>query len=769
MGNPASFDLNPIAAAITTAAMPITVALYVPGSSDEFELGSSPYTVLPNVYCLRIDYREGPEPPVARFQYMMDDALGAALDWPSQFEELWPIDVQGDYVVQNDDRIVVFTQVPGSTPDDDPQNVILFDGFAQIPQVDLSAQNQAVTFVAIGTAIRLWDTPITTSVWRSAANATDTSGDSDVRVALPCRWNPSDTSIGSQGGYIGNCVASADYTDVDDDQYPVFLDPLVIERADSEDDIDLDVGATSFWYVSDALMYLVQIQPSPEDEGGNPYVIYPTLGSLKALLSCYSPPSGSLLNSGDAVETDIVIRDYDATNKAVPDVMGELLRYCGFVMVFFTNADSDGNPQTTLKVVRKDALAATTPKELYLATADAESLDLAANNITSIHLARDTNQLVNQWTIETAPQQVEISALLAPGFTPSSGDASNRAPFLSKNLTAASSDQRRMYRWWIADECGDGHYNMLTRTWVTGMALDLSSIFPADDNGNETYVPRYRPGSHTLIAKDVDGKPLKAVLEVQQSGTYSEDPELESPNGSSGWVTVSRGWKLLEDRLGIEVTVEDPDDWTTGLGKSSSADSIPKIQACTSTATPTDATTFRLRLTTVIEADQRIGIPSTDSANAVTAVKRPASPTQYTRERSADGKDHFQYCTISPGSLNYATQTDINGNGPDGTNPLVMRDDTKAALTHAEQLRSAHEFPTLAGSATLPFITDYYQIGDRVKIIQGRNANMQINVGVDQGETPCYPWLTAFAWDFSGDRQQTVIQFSDRRAEPQGV
>jgi hypothetical protein len=146
-----------------------------------------------------------------------------------------------------------------------------------------------------------------------------------------------------------------------------------------------------------------------------------------------------------------------------------------------------------------------------------------------------------------------------------------------------------------------------------------------------------------------------------------------------------------------------------------------------------------------------------------------ASPTQYTRERSADGRDHFQYCTIAAGSLNYSTQTDINGAMGDGTNPLVMRDDTAAALTHAEQLRSAHEFPTLAGSATFPFITDYYQIGDRVKIIQGRNASLQINVGVDQGEAPSYPWITAFAWDFSGDKQQTIIQFSDRRAEPHGV
>ena len=92
-----------------------------------------------------------------------------------------------------------------------------------------------------------------------------------------------------------------------------------------------------------------------------------------------------------------------------------------------------------------------------------------------------------------------------------------------------------------------------------------------------------------------------------------------------------------------------------------------------------------------------------------------------------------------------------------------------AALTHAQQLRSAHEFPTLAGSVTIPFITDYYQIGDRIQIVQGRNATLQINVGIDQGETPTYPWVTAFAWDLQGDKRHTILQFSDRRAEPQGV
>ena len=127
-----------------------------------------------------------------------------------------------------------------------------------------------------------------------------------------------------------------------------------------------------------------------------------------------------------------------------------------------------------------------------------------------------------------------------------------------------------------------------------------------------------------------------------------------------------------------------------------------------------------------------------------------------------DGKDHFQYSAIDKSSINYAA------NNGDGTNPVVIRDDTKAALTHAEQLRSAHEFPTLAGSATLPFITDYYTIGDRVNVIEGRDASLQINVGTNQGETPSYPWITALPGISRATNSRPSCN-SATGAEPQGV
>ena len=44
--------------------------------------------------------------------------------------------------------------------------------------------------------------------------------------------------------------------------------------------------------------------------------------------------------------------------------------------------------------------------------------------------------------------------------------------------------------------------------------------------------------------------------------------------------------------------------------------------------------------------------------------------------------------------MNYAAQ------GGDGTDPVVVRDDTESAMAHAYHLRTAYEFPPLAGALT---------------------------------------------------------------------
>ena len=201
-------------------------------------------------------------------------------------------------------------------------------------------------------------------------------------------------------------------------------------------------------------------------------------------------------------------------------------------------------------------------------------------------------------------------------------------------------------------------------------ALDLSPVFPNTGADTKSYVTRYRPGSQTLIATDSEGRPLRATLEIL-FGTSSGDPYVQSEMSNSNWQLVTGGWRLLPDRLGVEVTVEDPEQWNGGK-------SVGDIRGVTWQAAPPSGKQFILRLTTVIDDDLRLPI---------SAPKRIASPTQFTRWGSADARDHFQYASVSPGSRNYQA---MNG---DGTDPVVVRDDTSNAMAHAYQFRSAQRVP----------------------------------------------------------------------------
>ena len=125
---------------------------------------------------------------------------------------------------------------------------------------------------------------------------------------------------------------------------------------------------------------------------------------------------------------------------------------------------------------------------------------------------------------------------------------------------------------------------------------------------------------------------------------------------------------------------------------------------------PTNGKMPSLRLTTVIEDDLRMPISEG---------KRLASPTQFERYRVADRRDMFRYQSVDPSSMNYQGQGGLAGKGAE---PVVVRDDTKTATALANQLRSVHELPIIAGSITIPFITDYYLVGDRVDQVHGRGA-----------------------------------------------
>ena len=713
-----SFDIDTTTPPLSGVAVTILVCRYVPTSDPAL-------TGLPNVECLRLDIREGPAPMVGQFRYIQDDSLALNFGWPSQFEELWPIDAQGPYVVNADDRIVVLSGNPDGSYD------VLFDGFAQIPQVHLTDHAQAVTFTAIGVAIRAWDSPIRGRWQRSASNPQADSSSGPIGTDLPTRFNPSDTLAvdGNKAGIVPNCTPdgyNVNQSDVNT-SYPVFL----------EHGLERTPDPRTYWTVSKAVRYILA------SYNNQLFVTNPPFGPLDSMLQAMYPAPGYDVfdpdNPSDYQSADIAIRDYDATDRAWPDVISDFLGYAGFAMRFVTAADMSGMPATTLDIYRRDAANPIVPKSVYLDQARAPSLDLAKNNVNKLRLERNLNAVVNHFSIESPLKQIELSFVLAPAFQPQAGDqfAANRRSFLRSQLTGASATVKRKYRWYIIDECGDGHWNATNGVWSMG-PFDFSAIFPPSPSEGPGYVERYRAGSRTLISVDSDGHPLRADLSISFDYTGAM-PGIW--NGSGTWASINGGWELLRDRLGIEVTVEDPENWNAGK----TVGDIRGItwQASPPGGVPTNGNAFALRLTTVIADDRML---------SAKAGKRIASPTQFTRRRRADARDHFQFNRVVGPSLNNQTADD-----------LIDRDDTALAQAHARQLRSAHEFPPLCGTIELPFATAYYGIGDRLQAVAGRNVSLQTNIGIDQGEMADYPVIVALSWIFELDRQATLLQLADRR------
>ena len=698
---PASFDFDPYEVPLSSPAATVRVCRYDAGGA-----GGAAYTVLPNVTCERIRYVEGPEAPTAWFRYILDDAAPSD-PAPVDFGRLWPQGAAGPYVVRNDDRLVVLAIGHHG------ESRILFDGFAQAPQIDLDPHSQRISFLATGVAIRCWDEPIGGRLQRHADSPQD--GDA-VLVQLPARFNPDGRpNCTPDGADIGRSDASTGY--------PVFIDP----------DLDRDPDPRTYWTLGKLVRYILAVH---NDQA---FVKNPDFDRLDALLQSKGPaPGANPIGWGTAA--DVVVRDYDATNKAWPEALADQLDLTGFGMRFVTAEGEDGSPRSEVEIYRKDADCGGPLRDLLLSKPGA-GLNPARCNVASLHLRRDSRSIVNAVTVETAQRRVEASFVLAPGFTPSPGDESavQRVRFLRSNLAAADGEDRRKYRYYVADEAGDGHWAATTSSWAES-SLDLGDLFPDDEQGNPTYVRRLRAGSAFLVSRDSQDRPLRAQLALSRDYT---GPAPGLWDGTGNWQPIEGGWQLLEDRLGIYVVAEDPETWAIGEYTGDQPQEPSRtLRGVSSQANPTAPNTrFVLRLTTVVEDDLMLPA-SVDS--------RPASPTSFTRRRRVDARDHFALETVYAHSLHNPTP-----------GPKIARDDTERAVAWARQLRAAHELPATVGSATLPGLVTAYRVGDRVARIDGRDVALQTNVGEAQGEAPTYPIISAVSWEFSDDRQATVIELSD--------
>lgn len=742
-----SFDLTGATGPMSVAVTAPYVYLYSPSGA------ATPLQWLPNVVFLGVSERTGPTPSTATFEYIQDDNLGMVFGWPSRIDQIWPLDASGPYVLQSDDRLLVVQSNPDGTP------VYLFDGFAQIPQADITDRSERATFTAIGVAIREFDSTIVGRFQRNGdpTGIQDTTGNSDIAVGMPCRFNPADRSYGDDSGYRPNKTpANYDTNPVDSNgnstgpAHPVFTEENIQGRPINQ--------SPAYWSIPDAIRYILATSNSKST-----YTQYPALSTLTTLLqSAYAAP-GAPITAGDITTDPLLIRDYDASNKPWPEAVADLLRMAGFLMRWDLETDDNGNPATYLRFYRADLLSQTPVKSVYLDDPGNSLASGSANNATRLHLARDSNAIVNAFAVEAAQREVEITVYLAPLYQPASSDATlttpastttGRAQFIRANLEAngASATTRRKYRWYGADELGDGQWSSLAGSWITGQKLDLSTVFPPDSPASPNYVARYRPGVRQLAATDSLGVPLHARLDIA-FGVGSSGGEVQPSGTNYTWFPIEGGWRLLRDRLGIEVTAEDPENWTTGNP------SLPRIAGISWWASPpslinntipTNGLPPLLRLTCLIRGDHSI---------LAAVANRPASPTQFARWRTVDARDHFAYTTINSSSVNYANAGPMPNNAP-----IVVRDDTTAATSFANALQRAHEMPPLAGTVTIPGIVTYYEIGDRIATIAGRDIALYQSAGSLQGELPTYPTIVGRSIRCE-DRFYTELHLCDFRGE----
>ena len=665
----------------------ITVLIARLGSLENLE-------PLSGIACEYVERHAGTDPGVAGFRYRF---AGDSPDSPQSAEEALDINYGLDDAVKPGDRLVVkATRWDGGYD-------YLFDGLVLDFQLELSAERERVNFYAQGIAKRLWDTPIPGMLMRNC-DSPDDAEDNDVQTSLVAQFNPKgkpnrtpdDAEADAGGGRL----------------YHTFLDAGFVQKPD----------VRKFWTLADAARYLLLTMNADEH-----YVQNPDLDSLDALLVSRKPIDGVTYDPDDP-ETyearDVIATDRPITGRDWPSMLHTLVRDIGVDMEFLTYANADGTPETHLRLFLQQSAR---PKTLYLQPRFA-ALDPSYSNTARLDIGRDFRSVANVWTAEGRQVRYEASFILAPGYPASADDASasNLVKFDRAAIKADPSNADK-YRLYVLDECGEGHYAPSGSTKIE-TPFDFDSLL-----GKDKWVKRRRKPLAELLSKGPDGKPLKAAL------SYAHEYAGSVPgywDGTGDWKPITGGWELLDDRIGIRINNEHPNNWSVGKDPESGVN--VELRGVEGPAL-NNLGLFRLRLTVVIEADEVV---------KGEAKRRPECPLSDEIRRVIDARDRYQKNVI-----------DLTSEFNSELVQIVERDDTQKAEADALGYRISADAGVLQGVAAVPYITTYYGIGDRVTGLAGRGLGFRTDGGGSDSQK-VYPVVEGIRWEFGG-AQRTLLYLSD--------
>ena len=685
--------------------------------------GPGGYELLSNIRCLGVRKGEGADPWASRFRYTFVDYNLDTSD-PQRIEQVYPVDAVGAGIVSVNDRIVV------AAFRDDGYSETIFDGFALVPQANLDENTETVSFTTLGTCVRMWDYPLPGAMMRDAVTPFVVS---DIQTDLPVRFNPD--------GHPNATDVTADSGGTDATmQYPVFIGPVWPSNK---------IAGAGFsirhWTLAMACKYIVArgMASNPYGSPSNyllPYDLTQFDGFMKAIVPTGGDTGFIDINDPTTYKLqDIEVPDIDVTGEAWPSALERLISPHGFGMRFALSESGFGDPQWNLVVYRKDN--GSLLKDLYLQVAP-NAYDPSQTNLGQLALAKDAHSVVNQVIIDAAPIRVEASFILAPDFPVNPTDATTPNAYVITDFDDTSATAIK-YRRWIFDEIGIGHYDKVSLATVTGKPGDFKTVLT---QGAKTrpYANRLRPGISTLISTDGDGKPLHAQLFVSKNYAGAQPGVWD---GTALWQKVDSGeWRMLEDRLGIHITCNDPNAWSIGVQAASPQYPDGKVNLVESIATPTIAKPYTaIMLICCVDSDQDFN---------VIANKRTCSPISFMISRRFDARDRFRKRIVSQWSY-FATDIFGEVTGED----TVVTDDTADAQNYADAQRRALESGTFTGTATIPRLSTAYEIGDKIRSISGRNISLRTNAGAGTSESPIYPSIVGINYDFDG-HQITQLELS---------
>jgi hypothetical protein len=725
---------------------------FVPASVGVFKW-PQPYTgrptLLPNVRCISITYEEGSSPGSAHFRYVFAPGI-IDPSFPSRIEQTIPLSAAGPGILVNDDRVLVYAQL------DDGSTQLMFDGWYVVPQVNVDADQEMTTFTCPGAMFRQWDRPLAGAIYRNADQAL--MGGKDVQTKLPIRFNPE-----------GKRNATSDFSGTDPSEYQVFLGPIYPEDNINGEDIDR-------WTLFEAALYIIIQGTTPLVGVADTYLQVGDLSYLKNLLSAVVATSDDAgpINMDDPSTfkyEDIYVHDCDVTGEAWPDALMRIIEPQGYSMRWILSADSNGLPIWTFKVFRKDDNV--NLKQLFLQQAGTKlnptRLDPSQTTALDISLERDVHDLANQIWIDAKPKLYEASFVLAPLFKINPGDVGNQDSFKATagtNRTAGG----LAYRSFGFDECGEGHWSQTAGSWVdSGSPGFLDNVLQPTKATGKQYVVRRRPGLNKLIQLNDEGDKIEATLHIASDWGKGAPAVYDGVTGT--WQKIWSGeWRLLDDRLGVQLTMTAPNSWDIGTPPNSPTNypftfgSVNVIECLNGpiirTATPTTATImvkqFWLMLTCTIQGDVDFNVVSN---------KRTSSPTRFIINRRIDKREQFRQEIVSKYSYFFdpdlATDLDADGN-------WLFRDDEKNAQDIADGYRRYRESGDFSGTVTIDHVSVSYGLGDKITRINGRNISLRTNLGTPSTESPIYPSVVGITFNLGdGDSPQTtVLELSDRRHEP---